>query len=125
MTTLYRFVCPKTQPKYTTFKDASHDPENKEIVVNRAAAALGWMMSDIKQQLLDACTGHPAAKIKWPHRLLHCAVKAIEVRDSRIAELESENNRLWRWVVYLWADEITALIDIRREGEPPVQDTEM
>ncbi len=32
---------------------------------------------DIQQRLLDACNGHPHAKIAWPHRLLHDAELTI------------------------------------------------
>lgn len=29
-------------------------------------------------ELRDACTGHPVASIRWPHRLLHRAADEIE-----------------------------------------------
>jgi hypothetical protein len=29
------------------------------------------MQKDITEKLKDACIGHPFAKIKWPHRILH------------------------------------------------------
>jgi hypothetical protein len=32
---------------------------------------------DIVKRLLDACNGHPDAKIPWPHKLLHDAVEEI------------------------------------------------
>jgi hypothetical protein len=41
-------------------------------------------MSDITKRLLNACNGHPDAKIAWPHRLLHDAVDEVE-------RLRSEN----------------------------------
>jgi len=42
---------------------------------------------DIKERLLNACHGHPYAKIPWPHRLLHEARRRIE-------ELENERDRV-------------------------------
>lgn len=35
-------------------------------------------MADICERLSDACNGHPAAEIQWPHRLLHDAKDEIE-----------------------------------------------
>jgi hypothetical protein len=41
-------------------------------------------MTDIIERLKEACNGHPAAKIPWPHRLLHDAIAEIErLRDDR------------------------------------------
>lgn len=37
---------------------------------------------DIKQRLLEACNGHPHAKIPWPHRLLHDARDYIEQLET-------------------------------------------
>ena len=48
-------------------------------------------MSDLKQRLLDACLGHPHAKIPWPHRLLHEAAAEI---DRLRAALEAIDNAL-------------------------------
>ena len=50
-------------------------------------------MSDIKEKLLAACKGHPAAEIPWPHRLLHDAVEHIESQQARIEALEDFNYR--------------------------------
>lgn len=44
-------------------------------------------MSDITKRLLEACTGHPAAEIPWPHRLLHEAVDVIQQKEAKLAEL--------------------------------------
>jgi len=49
-------------------------------------------MSDIKQRLLDACNGHPAAKIPWPHRLLHDAHNHIAELEAEVAALKREEN---------------------------------
>jgi len=35
-------------------------------------------MSDLPERLREVCNGHPAAKINWPHRLLHDAADEIE-----------------------------------------------
>ena len=46
---------------------------------------------DIVVRLLEACNGHPHAKIKWPHRVLHDAVNAIiELRKKRDRDLDSQ-----------------------------------
>lgn len=39
---------------------------------------------DIKQKLLDACVGHPNAKIPWPHRLLYEAIDEIGLLQSKL-----------------------------------------
>ncbi len=46
-------------------------------------------MSDIKQRLLDACVGHPHAKIEWPHRLLHDASNEIERLEKVLKRVRS------------------------------------
>ena len=35
-------------------------------------------MNDLIKRLREACNVHPAAKIPWPHRILHEAADAIE-----------------------------------------------
>lgn len=35
-------------------------------------------MNHIAKKLLDACVGHPDAKIEWPHRILHEGIEEIE-----------------------------------------------
>ncbi|NGO63911.1 hypothetical protein G6N76_09505 [Rhizobium daejeonense] len=50
-------------------------------------------MTDIVEQLNEACNGHPAATIPWPHRLLHSAADEItrlrrELTEARNAALE-------------------------------------
>lgn len=43
---------------------------------------------DIVDRLLAACNGHPYAKIRWPHRLLHDAAKVIKgLREKREQDL--------------------------------------
>jgi hypothetical protein len=44
-------------------------------------------MSDLVERLRKACFGHPAARIPWPHYILHEAA-------DRIVALEAENARL-------------------------------
>jgi hypothetical protein len=48
-------------------------------------------MSDIVERLRQACNGHPAAKIPWPHRVLHEAAATIEAlrkeRDEALAKV--------------------------------------
>jgi hypothetical protein len=51
-------------------------------------------MSDITKRLLEACTGHPAAEIPWPHRLLHEAVDVIQQKEAQLAELRKFCHRL-------------------------------
>lgn len=53
-------------------------------------------MADIVERLMFACNGHPAAKIEWPHRVLHDAADEIsalrtraEAAEKRCAELEA------------------------------------
>ena len=43
----------------------------------RPADAAG-RLDGLVGRLREACNGHPSAKIKWPHRLLHDAADAIE-----------------------------------------------
>ena len=47
------------------------------------------MSAEIADELRKACSGHPHAKIAWPHRLLHRAADALDAKDKRIAELET------------------------------------
>lgn len=44
-------------------------------------------MTDIVDRLREACVGHPAAKIPWPHRLLHDAIAEIERLRAVVDEL--------------------------------------
>lgn len=46
-------------------------------------------MAEIADELRKACSGHPHAKIAWPHRLLHRAADELDAKDKRIAELEA------------------------------------
>ena len=41
---------------------------------------------DIVKRLHDACVGHPAAQIPWPHRLLHDAADEIDRLRGLLAE---------------------------------------
>ncbi len=47
---------------------------------------------EIRAKLLNACNGHPHAKIPWPHRILHEAEKEIghllEINADLLAALE-------------------------------------
>ena len=68
-------------------------------------------MSDVDvliDRLKAACDGHPAAKVAWPHRLLHDAIEALE------AHRKAESMGGWRpvtdvpldtWVLVLDEDE--------------------
>lgn len=44
--------------------------------------------ADLVARLLEACNGHPHAKIPWPHRLLHEAVDAIRKMHAEIADYQ-------------------------------------
>jgi len=46
-------------------------------------------VEELCKRLEDACTGHPHAKIAWPHRLLHEAA-------ARIRALTAENEAMRR-----------------------------
>lgn len=46
-------------------------------------------MNEIANKLRDACAGHPAAQISWPHRLLHEAAEEIERLERRVDALEN------------------------------------
>lgn len=43
---------------------------------------------DIVDRINDACVGHPAAKIAWPHRLLHDARDEIVRLRAELSEME-------------------------------------
>lgn len=47
------------------------------------------MTDKIADELRAACSGHPHAKIAWPHRLLHRAADELDAKDKQIAELEA------------------------------------
>lgn len=47
-------------------------------------------MADIVDRLREACNGHPAAEIAWPHRLLHDAIAEIERLRPTDAKIEVE-----------------------------------
>lgn len=49
-------------------------------------------MTDIIDRLKEACNGHPAAKIPWPHRLLHDAISEIEHLRAVVDGLHREIN---------------------------------
>ncbi len=49
-------------------------------------------MSDIIDQINEACVGYPYAKIAWPHRLLHDARDTITTLRARVSELLRFNN---------------------------------
>lgn len=46
------------------------------------------MTEDIITRLNEACIGHPHARIAWPHRLLHDAIKEIETLRA-VAETDA------------------------------------
>lgn len=59
------------------------------------------MTDDIVKRLKDACAGHPAAEIPWPHRLLHDAIaeitllrEAARAAPERAVEVREEIIRL-------------------------------
>lgn len=43
-------------------------------------------ISEIVRELREACSGHPHAKIAWPHRLLHRAADALERLSAKVAQ---------------------------------------
>lgn len=52
------------------------------------------MSADDKLKLVERlraeCSGHPHAKIAWPHRILHEAASALEASEAKIAALTAE-----------------------------------
>lgn len=48
------------------------------------------MNDEIAALLRQACVGHPAAEIPWPHRLLHDAADTIETLQAKLAEAEAK-----------------------------------
>ena len=44
----------------------------------------------------------------------------IDQQQAELERLREQEARLWRWVCYLWADYVSDLISVRREGEPPL-----
>jgi len=42
------------------------------------------MVAPIAERLLAACNGYPSAPIKWPHRLLHEAVEALNASKAAL-----------------------------------------
>jgi len=52
-----------------------------------AAGRAALSLPDIIARLSDACVGHPAARIPWPHRLLHEARDEIERLRSEVIRL--------------------------------------
>lgn len=59
------------EPESTAWDEGEHEGCGKDT--ERAMTH-----DDIVARLYAACNGHPHAKIAWPHRLLHDAVKEIE-----------------------------------------------
>lgn len=48
---------------------------------------------DIVARLNDACVGHPAARIPWPHRLLHDARdEIVRLRRGWLRVIQQENS---------------------------------
>lgn len=45
-------------------------------------------MDDLQTRLRAACNGHPAAKIPWPHRLLHEAADEIDRLNALVKEYD-------------------------------------
>jgi hypothetical protein len=59
----------------------------------------------VKKALLSYCKGTPA-KIPWPHRVLHDAVRRIEELESEIAAAKAELTRAREALIKRWADEL-------------------
>jgi hypothetical protein len=51
-------------------------------------------MTDIIARLQEACSGHPAAKIPWPHRLLHDAIGEIIRLRAEVARLKANESNI-------------------------------
>jgi len=74
-------------------------------------------VSEIIEQLREACKGHPSAQIPWPHRLLHDAADKIDqlltdnmiLADNRMDEYR-ENIKLTEKIGRL-NDEVSRLRD--------------
>ena len=49
-------------------------------------------VEELCKRLEDACTGHPHAKIAWPHRLLHEAAARIRALTAENEALRRERN---------------------------------
>ena len=50
---------------------------------------------DIVERLKAACSGHPYARISWPHRLLHDAIAEIEALRARQAKAKAQEGSFW------------------------------
>lgn len=51
-------------------------------------------MEDIVKRLLAACDGHPHAKIKWPHRLLHDAADEIIKLRKKLSPINKKSKNI-------------------------------
>ena len=50
-------------------------------------------MSDIAERLRAACNGHPAAKVPWPHRVLHEGADEIDrLRSAARAVIQAHTD---------------------------------
>lgn len=59
-------------------------------------------------RLRKACLGNPAAKIPWPHRILHEAADELSAANARTSELEALNREL--------ADRLNGEVDCLGDG---------
>ena len=48
----------------------------------------------LAKELLEACNGHPHAKIPWPHRKLHDAAQALEDLADQMSDLQHDNSKM-------------------------------
>lgn len=58
---------------------------------------------EVVDALRAACVGHPAAKIPWPHRLLHDSADLITAQAERIAELKEISGTTTDMLDYIFA----------------------
>ena len=75
------------------------DPGRKGCGIEKAIraylSAIPAPDDGLVERLREACTGHPHAKIEWPHRLLHDAIAALQSKDEQIERLTRERDE-WR-----------------------------